>query len=144
MSAEVTWTPQASHVRPIPLPTHTFVGVSVGQGACHNLAANKRRYIGRAAVRLHADRLPQAGAAILTQATTCRRGNFFCTVGWRLRGEVGTWSAKAQMRAKPVLGKDDTPYLDRLTAARQAAGNLNGDSVRTSEERKSRNARKKW
>jgi hypothetical protein len=29
------------------------------------------------------------------------------------------------------LPQDDTPYLDRLTAARQAAGDLSGDFVRT-------------
>ena len=42
------------------------------------------------------------------------------------------------------LPQDDTPYLDRLTAARQAVGDLNGDFVQTRQGRKTRNAGKSW
>jgi site-specific recombinase XerD len=42
-----------------------------------------------------------------------------------------------------AIPQDDTPYLDRLTAARQAAGDLNGDFVRTKTGREIRNTKKR-
>jgi len=42
-----------------------------------------------------------------------------------------------------AIPQDDTPYLDRLTAARQAAGDLNGDFVRTKTGGDIRNAKKR-
>ena len=43
-----------------------------------------------------------------------------------------------------AIPQDDTPDIDRLTAARQAAGDLNGDFVRTKQQRKIKNAGKVW
>jgi integrase len=65
------------------------------------------------------------------------------------QGVPFTVVAKQLGHAKPTttlsfyshwLPQDDTPYLDRLTAARQAAGDLNGGFVRTKPGRNARNA----